>query len=82
MGKNCDKCPVKREAPAVCNKEQEWVDEIISDCPVKFINENPLLFHAVLYKESGVLPNSGGWAEQPAKLMKYIGYIVSEKNHG
>jgi len=42
------------------------------------------VFRAANFAEKNILPHSGGWADQPAKLMRYIEIINLEraKQHG
>jgi len=75
------------EAPQACRKVQQWVDigternedgqevPIETVCPVLFINQYGIVFRAFNYSEQGILPFAGGWTEQPAKLMHFVGIV-------
>ena len=56
----------------------EWVAGEITECPSKWFNEYALVFETHSYLDRGVLPHSGGWADQPAKLMMLAGFVASE----
>ena len=79
IGKSCSKCPVKNEAPTVCKKVQEWVDGYTTECPVQWVNEYSVVFQAYNYSDKGIMPNSGGWSEQPAKLMRFVDLVSAER---
>jgi len=80
IGKNCKKCP--KSLP--CDTETEWVDGYITICPVQFYPEVQVAFTASHRLEKGVMPNAGGWADQPAKLMYFTQIVDTEKakHHG
>ena len=50
-----------------------------SVCPVQFISEFNDVFKAVNYLEKNILPNSGGWTDQPAKLMVFANVAQIER---
>jgi len=51
----------------------EWIDgEHTLECPVVHIGEFITVFRAINWISKGVLPNAGGWADQPAKLIEFI----------
>jgi len=54
---------------------QEWVEGEHTECPVLIANENSDVFRAYNYAEKGILPHSGGWAEQPAVLMRLVNIV-------
>jgi hypothetical protein len=60
---------------------QEWVEGYETECPVQWIAEYSLVFRAYNYSEQGILPHSGGWADQPAKLMDMIAIVKRERMH-
>ena len=39
-------------------------------CPVLWLDEYAQVVRTHLYQDKGILPHSGGWAEQPAVLMQ------------
>jgi len=62
-----------------CYEEAEWVTGHVTDaCPVMWINEYAVVFEAYNFMEKGFLPYRGGWAEQPAALMRYISIVNEE----
>lgn len=46
---------------------------------MQWIDEFYLVFKSVNLYEKGVLPFSGGWAEQPAKLMRFVEIVNQER---
>jgi len=66
---------LQADAPKVCHTVQEWVEGEETECPVLFINEYAEAFKARKMLEKGILPHSGGYAEQPALLMRCVNII-------
>jgi len=66
---------VQRNAPEVCHEVQEWVEGEETECPVLYLKQFAPVFIAYNEIEEYGLPHSGGWAEQPAKLMQYVKLI-------
>jgi len=79
IGRSCHKCPRKREAPEYCKTVQEWVEGYETECPVQWYNEFNDAFKAWNYAEKNILPNAGGWSEQPAILMHFVDIINQER---
>jgi hypothetical protein len=64
-----------------CSGENEWVEGVISDCcPVVYLSEYSIVFETVRWLERGVLPYSGGWMEQPARLMDMVAVVHDEES--
>jgi len=64
-----------------CFGNQEWIyGEITDRCPVMYVHEFNEAFVAYNHYQNGHLPHSGGWADQPAKLMTLMDIVTSEKN--
>jgi len=64
-----------------CHGTTEWITGYITDrCPVVYVDEYALAFKAHVWAKRGFLPFSGGWAEQPAKLMEQVSIIMHEVN--
>jgi len=49
-------------------------------CPVLFYAEFDHVFSAYKYHKEGILPHSGGWADQPANLMAFVEIIKSRES--
>lgn len=47
-------------------------------CPSIWHNEYADVFTAFDYLERNILPHSGGWADQPAKLMELVQIVADE----
>jgi len=59
------------------------VDGYVTICPVQWYKEMQVVFSAAKHYNNGFLPNAGGWADQPAKLMEFIKIANAEKaKHG
>jgi len=60
---------------------REWVEAKYTDgptvCPSLLVNELSEVFRAYSWHKSGHLPHSGGYAEQPHKLMEML-YIIDD----
>ncbi len=62
-----------------CHGEAEWVDGEITDrCPMIWALEYHPVFEAANWMDQGVLPHSGGWADQPAALMALAKVVQDE----
>jgi len=46
---------------------------------VQWINEFSQVFIAANHAEKGTLPHAGGWADQPAKLMRFVDIVMAER---
>ena len=53
--------------------------ENTTECPVLSYGELSIVFEAAKQYNKGVMPHSGGWADQPAKLMRFISIVNAEK---
>jgi hypothetical protein len=62
---------LKLNKPHDCQHEAEWVDGLTSEqCPVLWLDKYSQVIKAYQYEERGILPHSGGWADQPALMMQ------------
>lgn len=71
-GSDCSVCPLAPEYPNRCiaeDPEEKWRDDVEDDggaeCPVYLRQQLERYFVAFAYLEKGLLPESGGWAQQP-----------------
>jgi len=63
-----------------CYGELEWVfGEITDRCPMIWAREYAIVFTAAAWMDRGVLPHSGGWADQPAVLMQLAQVALDEQ---
>jgi len=63
-----------------CHGEAEWITGEITDrCPLMWAAEFATVFDAARWLDKGVLPHSGGWAEQPAILMQLAQVALDEQ---
>lgn len=59
------------------------MDGLITDeCPVLWLDEYATVVRAALHLKQGLLPHSGGWAEQPAILMQLAEIFNNEVRRG
>jgi len=59
----------------------DWLDMgEETKCPVLFYAEFNHVFSAYKYHKEGILPHSGGWADQPANLMAFVEIIKSRES--
>jgi len=74
----CIRC--KGEGCERCNQRGE---EDVYDCPVKLIRQTSRVFSVLTayrwLKSHNLLPNPGGWLEQPASLLQAIEIVEDEK---
>jgi len=57
----------------------EWVTGEFTKCPSLWYNEYRVVFDAYVYwVDRNTLPHSGGWADQPARLMSLVDIVASE----
>lgn len=59
---------------------QEWVEDIVGKCPALDFAELNHAFETVNNLNDNILPFSGGYYEQPAKLMQYAKIIQGAFN--
>jgi hypothetical protein len=71
-GSDCSQCPHAPQYPARCvsdDAQELWRDDVEgeggAECPVFLGQRFERYFTAWNMLEKGVLPESGGWAEQP-----------------
>jgi hypothetical protein len=70
------------QKPGACQQRAEWVDGLVTEqCPVLWLDEYGQVVRAHLHLKQGILPHSGGWAEQPGILMQLV-EVFSGNNHG
>lgn len=71
--KACAKCPLSPQKPLACKQQAEWVSGLVTECcPVLWLDDYTQVVRAHQYLDKGILPHSGGWAEQPAVLMQLV----------
>jgi len=62
-----------------CHGTQEWVEGLVTDsCPVMYTVDYSFLFTSFVWVERGLLPFTGGWAEQPTNLIDGLDIIFAE----
>lgn len=67
------------QKPLACKREVEWVDGLVTEeCPVLWLQELAHIARAYLFSEKGILPHTGGWADQPGVLMQLVERFSSE----
>jgi len=59
---------------------QEWVEGIDSKCPAQDFDELGHAFETAHNLTNNILPHSGGYYDQPAKLMQYVKIIQGAFN--
>jgi len=81
----CRRCTNEQRIERGCDEDSPipgyWkFDEFETNrCPVRLVTKNSLrLIEAFLYFKQGLLPNAGGWMDQPAKLFEAFEVIEAE----
>ncbi|MCX5711769.1 MAG: hypothetical protein NTY47_01695 [Candidatus Omnitrophica bacterium] len=87
LGLDCRSCPPQSKIERGCEEDSPIsgygkFDEFeVSRCPVKLITmQSVRMLEAFSFYEKGYLPNSGGWMDQPEKLLEAIAVIETELN--
>ena len=66
----------KDPANGPCGVEREWIEiGVFEPCPVMGVPEYGQLFRAKNWIDKGILPNEGGWADQPYALIRGVEII-------
>lgn len=52
---------------------------IETECPVQWYGELDVVFVAADHYNRGMMPHAGGWADQPAKLMRFVTIANGER---